>query len=35
MNKKSIIANGVYLDDVKDLLRTGHRMAISTSTFEK
>lgn len=35
MNKKSIIANGVYLDDVKDLLRTGQRMAISTSTFEK
>lgn len=33
--KKPLIINGVYLEDVKDLLRTGHKMSITTATFEK
>lgn len=34
MTDKEIIIDGIRLEDIKNLLYTGHKMAISTKTFE-
>lgn len=35
MDKTKVVINGTTLDDIKELLYTGQRMAITTGTFEK